>query len=163
MESVAKISGVFAVLKIISADSMENSSLLNLSGFEEVDFAADWAYRVWGQSLEELLIQAAQGLYSVAGAQIASSPTIMREIQLSSSNSENLLVTWLNELLRLNDTEGLGFNQFKILYLDRETLRISVSGAPVQKWLKFIKAVTYKDRPIRETEAGFEATLILSV
>jgi SHS2 domain-containing protein len=57
----------------------------------------------------------------------------------------------------------LGFNQFDIGHLDRQSLQVRVTGAPVKSWLKFIKAVTYHDLSIRETGAGLEATLVIDV
>jgi SHS2 domain-containing protein len=142
---------------------MKDASSLKLCGFEEVDHTADWAYRVWGQTLEELFIEAAIGLYSLAGVRLEQEPKIVREIQLQGIDPESLLVAWLNELLYLHESENLGFERFDILQLDLQTLKVRMSGAPVKTWLKFIKAVTYHDMSIRTTAEAIEATLVLDV
>jgi SHS2 domain-containing protein len=142
---------------------MEGSDLLRPIGFEEVEHTADWAYRVWGETLEELFIQAARGLYYLAGIQLAVAPRITRSIHLQGIDHESLLVAWLNELIHLHESESLGFDDIEILHLDEQTLQAQVAGAPTQQWLKEIKAATYHNLAIRSTELGFEATLVLDV
>ena len=70
-------------------------------GFEEVEHTAEWAYRVWGSTLEELFVRAAKGLYALAGVQSEDSSRIDREIHLEGLDRISLLVAWLNELLFL--------------------------------------------------------------
>jgi SHS2 domain-containing protein len=143
---------------------MQSPDFLNsVAGFEEVEHTADWAYRVWGQNLAELFIQAANGLYAIASVQRGPNSPISRNIQLNGVDYESLLVAWLNELLYLHESEGLGFNKFEILHLDRQNLQAKVSGAPVKNWNKLIKAVTYNNLAIQTTEQGLEATLVLDV
>jgi SHS2 domain-containing protein len=127
---------------------MEGSDLLRPIGFEEVEHTADWAYRVWGETLEELFFHA---------------PRITRSIHLQGIDHESLLVAWLNELIHLHESESLGFDDIEILHLDEQTLQAQVTGAPTQQWLKEIKAATYHNLAIRSTELGFEATLVLDV
>ncbi|OUL23728.1 archease [Nostoc sp. 106C] len=143
---------------------MQSPDFLNsLAGFEEVEHTADWAYRVWGQNLADLFIQAANGLYAIASVQRGANFPVSRNIQLHGVDYESLLVAWLNELLYLHESEGLGFNRFEILHLDRHNLQAKVSGAPVKNSNKLIKAVTYNNLAIQTTEKGLEATLVLDV
>ncbi|MDJ0649175.1 MAG: archease [Xenococcaceae cyanobacterium MO_188.B19] len=131
--------------------------------FEEIEHTADWAYWVKGKNLAELLIQATLGLYSLVGMQLAPEAQTTRSIQLQALDRESLLVAWLNELLYLHESEGLGFEQIEIQHLDETTIQATVTGAPTQQWLKDIKAVTYHNLAIRETESGLEVTLVLDV
>lgn len=133
------------------------------SGFEEIDHTADWSYRVWATSLEELFIQAAIALSTLAGIQLVREIQVNREIQLHGVDYESLLVAWLNELLYLRESENLGFDRFEILALDAENLKVLMSGAPIHHWTKFIKAVTYHNLSINKTDQGFETTLVLDV
>jgi len=41
---------------------------LNVSPYVEVEHTADWALRVWAPTLEELFVDAARGMYELAGA-----------------------------------------------------------------------------------------------
>lgn len=132
-------------------------------GFEEVEHTADWAYRVWGGTIAGLFVQAAEGLYSLAGMELAPTPPLIRRINLQGIDYESLLVAWLNELLYLHNSENLGFDQIEILHLDSNRLEALVTGAPTRQWLKDIKAATYHNLAIHSTESGFEATLVLDV
>ena len=132
-------------------------------GFKEIDHTADWSYRVWAPSLEDLFIQAAIALFTLAGIQLVEGVQVKREIQLHGIDYESLLVAWLNELLYLREGENLGFDRFEILNLNSQNLKVRLSGAPVQDWTKFIKAVTYHNLKIQKTAQGFETTLVLDV
>ena len=131
--------------------------------FEEIEHTADWAYRVRGENLAQLFIHAALGLYTLVGMQLAPEERVTRSIQLKGIDRESLLVAWLNELLYFHESEGLGFEQIEIQHLDETSIQAIVTGAPTQQWLKDIKAVTYHNLAIRETESGLEVTLVLDV
>lgn len=142
---------------------MNHPELFHSAGFEEIEHTADWAYRVWAQSLTELFIQAAIALYKLAEIQLTPESAITRKIQLQGVDHVSLLVAWLNELLYLYESENLGFNQFKILHLNANYLEVEITGTHVQNWQKYIKAVTYHNLSIQQTEKGLEATLVLDV
>ena len=133
------------------------------NNFEEIEHTADWAYRVKGNDLAELFIQAAKGLYNLVGMELTAETKITQFIQLQGIDREALLVAWLNELLYLHESKGLGFDRLEIQDLDGISLRAKVTGATTQQWLKDIKAVTYHNLAIHETESGLEVTLVLDV
>jgi SHS2 domain-containing protein len=142
---------------------MSQTNISRTEGFEEVEHTADWAYRIWGQNLEELFIQAAIGLYTLAGVQLAEKPHLVREIELKGIDRESLLVAWLNELLYLHESENLAFSEFEILQLDSQNLRMRMRGAATRQWDKYIKAVTYNNLAIIQGDRGLEATLVMDV
>ena len=142
---------------------MPSSESPQVNNFEEIEHTADWAYRVRGENLAQLFIQAALGLYFLVGMELASGSRITQEIHLKGIDRESLLVAWLNELLYLHESEGLGFDRLEIQHLDEKNLQAKVTGAPTQQWLKDIKAVTYHNLAIREVESGLEVTLVLDV
>lgn len=142
---------------------MPNSKLTQAKSFEEIEHTADWAYRVRGKNLAQLFIQAALGLYSLVGMKLLQDSQTTRLVQLKAIDRESLLIAWLNELLYLHESEGLGFEQIEIQYLDETNLQASIIGAPTEQWLKDIKAVTYHNLKIGETESGLEVTLVLDV
>ncbi|MGB5637188.1 MAG: archease [Waterburya sp.] len=99
--------------------------------FEEIEHTADWAYRVRGENLAELFIQAALGLYALVGMQLVPGERITRSLQLKAIDRESLLVAWLNELLYFHESEGLGFERLKIQHLDETSIQAKVTGAPL--------------------------------
>ncbi len=151
------------ILKDTNFKIIPSSESAQAKSFEEIEHTADWAYRVRGENLAQLLIQATLGLYSLVGMQLTPGSQTTRSIELKGIDRESLLVAWLNELLYFHESEGLGFEQIKIQYLDETSLQARITGAPTQQWLKDIKAVTYHNLAIRETESGLEVTLVLDV
>lgn len=142
---------------------MKSADNSPLAGFEEIEHTADWAYRVWASNLEELFIQAAQGLYYLVGVQLAASPRVVRNINLEGVDRESLLIAWLNELLYFHESENLGFDCLEILNLEANQIDARVTGATVEQWIKDIKAATYHNVTICSTETGFEVTIVLDV
>jgi SHS2 domain-containing protein len=138
-------------------------SLPPTSGFIEVEHTADWAYHVWGQDMTELFTAAAIGLYSLAGLQLVPQPQPDQTLELQGVDYESLLVAWLNELLYIRESAGLGLMQWQILQLNGHTLRVQITPAPVQVWTKYIKAATYNNLEIQSSDRGVEATLVLDV
>ena len=134
-----------------------------MSPFREIDHTADWALEVWARTREALFVEAARGMYALAGAVPMEAPRTRRLVSLSAGDAESLLVAWLQELLYFTESEGLAFDEFHLAELTAERLEAEVVGAPVQHLAKVIKAVTYHNLAIRETEAGLAVTIVFDV
>jgi SHS2 domain-containing protein len=132
------------------------------AGFREIAHTADWELQVWAPNLSSLLEQAARGMYVLAGTRLKTGPRLDRKIDLQTPDRESLLVEFLAELIYLGEVEGLGFDTFD-LALENEALHAQLSGAPVESQIKEIKAVTYHNLAIRETERGLEANIVFDV
>lgn len=132
-------------------------------GFEEVEHTADWAYKVWGNNLEDILIEAALGLYSLAGMELTEGEEIERHLTIQGIDEETVLIAWLNELLHLHDSENLGFASLEILSLESTKLEVKLKLAPVKTWIKDIKAATYHNLVIKTSDRGLEVTIVLDV
>ncbi|MBF2077573.1 MAG: archease [Synechococcales cyanobacterium T60_A2020_003] len=65
--------------------------------------------------------------------------------------------------LHFHDSENLGFNQIDIQTLTPTDLTVRLRGSPVCHWKKDIKAATYHNLAIIQTDAGIEATIVLDV
>jgi len=132
------------------------------AGFREIAHTADWELQIWAPDLSSLLEQAARGMYVLAGTRLSTGPRLGRKIDLQTADRESLLVGFLAELLYLGEVEGLGFDTFD-LTLEKDVLHARLNGAPVESQIKEIKAVTYHNLNIRETERGFEANIVFDV
>lgn len=130
--------------------------------FEEIDHTADWAFRAFGNDIKELFANAAYALFALEGALDAHS-TLTREIHVAGIDREALLVNWLSELLFLQETKRETYQKFEITKLSDTELTATVHGAHTQPITKFIKAVTYHDLRIQQTEKGWEATVVVDV
>src|SRR5512139_3476701 len=111
-------------------------------GFKEIPHTADWALRVWADDLAALLAEAARAMNSLAGVVIALGAPVSRRIELQERDPESLLVSFLTELLYLQEQEKLAFDHFEVR-LDGNELKADITGGIITTMDKAIKAVTW--------------------
>jgi SHS2 domain-containing protein len=131
-------------------------------GFREIAHTADWELEVWAPDLGTLLVQAARGMYHLAEAKLSSHPRLNRKIEFSFQEPETLLIDFLTELIFLTESEGLAFDQYELQF-EGDQLIALVSGAELESISKEIKAATYHNLIIRESERGLIANIVFDV
>ena len=132
------------------------------SGYLEISHTADWALKVWAPDLPGLFEQAAHGMYALMQIRLQPGGDYECPVDLEAEDTEGLLVSFLSELLYLAEQEGLGFDKFDLAIEDGH-LSGQMIGAPVDSQAKEIKAVTYHNLVVQETEQGFETTIVFDV
>jgi SHS2 domain-containing protein len=131
--------------------------------FEEVDHTADVAIRVWGSDLAELFANAAYGMTCQLADPDDVDPSTERRIAVRADDIEMVLVEWLSELLYLEERDGLLFTEFEIYEVTSSGVQALARGGPVEKVEGHIKAVTFSELDITETDRGFETTIVFDV
>lgn len=133
-----------------------------LHGYEEVDHTADIALRVWGEDFQTLLTQAAEGLYTLMGIVTLTGSSFENVIPIPQGNRETMLVDFLTELLYLSEERGLVLDDFTF---DEEQDKISVrsTGRKILSQERAIKAVTFHNLNVEETETGVITTITFDV
>jgi len=132
--------------------------------FEEVEHMADWALHVRGQDLRQLLVNAARGMSCLLVSDPGAIPVqVERHLTISAFDAESLLVEWLSELAYWAEAELLAFSQFDLSHVTPQSLEAVVRGGHVPSLHKHIKAVTYHNLSIVETDRGLEATVVFDV
>ena len=131
-------------------------------GHQEQPHTADWALDVWSSDVVGLLQQAARGMYALMHARLLAEPREAYRFEMAAPDRETLLVTFLSELLYFTQRDGVAFDRFDLNY-DGERLSAVVEGAPIESLVKEIKAVTYHNLAVRETERGLETTIVFDV
>jgi len=132
--------------------------------FEEIEHTADRALKIYGQNLEELLINAARGLNSLMSAdEVPNSTVITKSIELDAIDAESLLVEWLSELAYWAEAEMLVFSKFDLQNITPTHVKTKIYGRRVTQMEKHIKAVTYHNLEIVKTETGLTATVVFDV
>jgi len=135
--------------------------------YEFVDHTGDIGVRVFGQTLPELFQQAAEALTFI----IADPETIrikeIRKILLEAKTDEELLITWLNELVYLFDTEGLLFKSFEVLSVHDHHFEALAQGEryvqdrhPIKT---AVKAATYHQLKIENHQGVWTAQVIFDL
>jgi protein archease len=131
-------------------------------GFEELPHTADWAMRVWAEDLPGLFAEAAHGMNTLAGVQLAPGPRLDRTYEHEATDSETLLVAFLSELIYLQEQERLGFDIFRI-ELQAAHLAAHMSGSSLVSIQKPIKAVTFYNLKIVPAPRGFVVEIVFDV
>lgn len=133
-------------------------------GYREVPHIADVALEVWGRNLPELFEQAAEGLFSLAvTVEPGASVSAERQVDLSATDLETLLVGWLNELLLLYDECGEGFVDFEVTLPAPGELSAKVRATEDCTGLRAIKAATFHNLAIRQEPGGYRAVVVFDV
>jgi SHS2 domain-containing protein len=121
-------------------------SLLIMS-YRFVDHTADVMVEVEARDREGLFTDAARSLFAILTDLDGIEPRESRQLRIEAEGWEQLLVTWLTELLFLYETELWLFSRFEILELGPNRLeavswgeRMDAERHPIERE---VKAVTY--------------------
>ena len=115
--------------------------------FDIVDHTADVGIIAYGTNMSQAFVNAARALFSLITELDDVEEVMYRDIELTASDEESLLVAWLNELIYLFDAEGIILKRFDITELDSTRLKARSYGEKVDSSkhsLKTgVKAATY--------------------
>ena len=113
--------------------------------YEEIDHTADVGIRAYGQTVDELFANAAEGMFSLIADLTKVKPVGEIEVRLEAEDLSTLLLRWLSELLYLHETQRVVFSSFEV-HVVGTTLDGRARGEAIDKArheLKLaIKAVT---------------------
>ena len=135
--------------------------------FEPLEHTADKGIKAYGCSLDELFENAAFGMFSLMADLDKYTPVVSREISVESTDTEELLRTWLAELLYQFEVDRILFTEFEIKKIKNNRAEGIAKGLPFNpdiEWLgSGIKAVTHHDLSVRRTDDRWEAAVIFDV
>lgn len=141
-------------------------------GFELVEHTADIGLKIYGMDKKELFVNAARGMFFlITGSNIFSvpdKPKVYFKVESNASNIEDLIVSWLNELLYIYDTEFVIFDEYNINFMtekgiDAKIRAIKIEDSPYQI-IKEIKAITYHNLHVYQKKKGrWEANIVFDI
>lgn len=135
--------------------------------YEEIPHTADIAIRTRGKNLKELFANAAYAMFDIIADLEGLKSSLSIDIKLESSSKEDLLVSWLDELLYNFYTKGIIFAEFGIDYISNTQLVARASGRHVgenkNRLKREIKAATYHDLKIKEENDGLSVDIVFDV
>jgi SHS2 domain-containing protein len=134
--------------------------------FQIMDHTADVGIIAYGYTLAEAFESGAKGLLSILVDESNIKHTIIRRLDLQANDLESLLVSWLNELIFLFDSENLIFSRFNISEIDNNHLIALCYGEkidPKRHQVKTgVKAATFHELKI-EDKNGFRLQVLLDI
>ncbi len=138
------------------------------SGFTELEgITADAGINAWGDTLEEAFTGAAEGLASLLADLPESSLKENAPVTVRGENLSSLLVGFLNELIFLEETQGLIPGKIKRLWINGNNLFATVlcakSGSVDPSERSHVKAATYHGLEIDQSGDRIEIKVIFDV
>ena len=141
--------------------------------YEIIEHTADIGIKVYGKNLEALFFNAARAMFEIMLEVVKKKPIFQKAehkkflLNKQGNNLEEVLVAWLSEILYLFSTEGLIMEKTDIERLDSKSVQAELRGIifnPDSYRIKTeIKAVTYHELEIKQTDHGYEAQVIFDV
>jgi len=135
--------------------------------FRTIEHTADIGIEVEADTLADLFAGAAQGMFSIMVPSGTVSPETSRSVNVQANDLEELMFTWLNELLYLLDAEGLLFCRFEVVEIERGRLAATVSGERIDSerhhLSEEVKAATYHWMKVEQRCGSWFARVIFDV
>jgi len=124
------------------------------NGFEIIDHTADVAIAAYGADLKKAFANAALGMFSIITDLDIVNEKVIRDVEVTSEDMKDLLVSWLNELLFICEVDKILFKRFDISELSDTRMLAKCYGEKINlkrhKIKTEIKAVTYHMLKIEE-------------
>jgi len=135
--------------------------------YDIVDHTADIGIRAYGKSLEELFVNAAYGMFDIIADLDGLKTSTSVKINLKAPNAEELLITWLDELIYNFYTKQIIFSEFKIAHLTNTNIKAEAFGKHIgdnrSRLNTEIKAATYHDLKIEEKNKNYQVQIIFDI
>lgn len=138
-----------------------------MTPFRLFEHTADIGIAADGASLSELFHAAADGLMALLGGEPAAHPTESRIVHLAASDSEELLVNWLNEILFQLETRHFFSGVVRILEATPTRLVAELHGEPLDperhSFARMAKAATYHNLQLVESDGRWQARIYIDL
>lgn len=133
----------------------------------EIDHTGDIGITITAPSLSELFERAAWGMFSVLTDMETVRPRQAHALTLQADDREKLLVQWLSELNFLHVTQHDLFSKFTIHELADDRLAATAWGEAIDPERHSvhteIKAITYHQLEVQETDDGWRVQIIFDM
>lgn len=135
---------------------------------EFIEHTADVGIKIKSETLEGLFKEAAFGLLNIMFSFKRANLPLEEEvlIKVESEDVEELLVTWLNELIYLFESKEYAFRSVEIIELKGTFLKAKLECFKVtrEEVACYVKAATYHNLSLHRTNDGsFEAIVIFDI
>ena len=126
---------------------------------------SDVMLEIYGNSPKELFENAAEALFSIICEVKKVKPLKSKKVILKESNLENLMFSWLQQLIARVDIDEMFFSKFNIEKITKESLTATVYGETItpEKGKTVVKSVTNHKYKVEKTDKGYRATIVLDI
>ncbi len=135
--------------------------------YEYFEHQADIGIRGKGNTLAEAFEQAALAMFEIMVDTAELNPNEFQVVKIEANNLEELLITWLSELLFLKDVEGKIYSRFEIESMNDTKILAKIYGEIIDlsrhKLKLEVKAATWTQLAIKKDDNGFIAQCLVDV
>lgn len=135
--------------------------------YNVVDHTADIGIEVESKTLAGLFALSGCAMFDLMVGLSDVRPRQKAEVSLQADTHEELLITWLNELLFRADISGMFFSKFEVESVGGGLLKAAVWGEPYDEYRHsvdlLIKAATYHELAVSRSDRGWSARVIFDV
>ncbi len=135
--------------------------------YKTFDHTADLGIEVYGKDQRELFVNAARALFDLITDLDKIEAKTSLSLNIEAVDREDLLVSWLRELLYFHQSEGYLLNDFVLQDLEEQSLRATAKGEVYEpnrhELLREIKAVTYHQLKITQDKEGWVARMVFDI
>ncbi|MFH0925404.1 MAG: archease [bacterium] len=140
----------------------------SFSPFEFIEHTGDIGVKIYGETIVDFFQNAGKAFTNVLIEDDKKIKEIVRKpIFIKNDGWERILITWLNELLYIFETEQLVFGRYKIKFVTRYRMKVICCGEqfnPSCHELRTeIKAVTYHQLAIKKKNNLWQTIVIFDV
>jgi SHS2 domain-containing protein len=135
--------------------------------FRLLEHTADIGFEAFGTTRREVFANAGRALTNLMVDLEAIVPREELPLRAGASDMPSLLVNWLSEILYRFDAEGWLFRDFEFDELTEHSLAVMARGEKFDRRRHqvklLVKAVTYHQLELKETEEGWRAQVYVDI
>lgn len=135
--------------------------------YQTFDHTADLGIEVYGKDQRELFVNAGRALFDLITNLDNIEVKTTLPLNLEAVDREDLLVSWLRELLYFHQSEGYLLNDFVLHDLEEQSLRATVKGEIYEvnrhELIREIKAVTYHQLKVTWENERWVARIVFDI
>mgnify|MGYP001592942281 CR=1 FL=1 len=126
---------------------------------------SDVMLEIYGKNLSELFENAAEALFSIICEVKKVKPLKAKKIILKESDLENLMFSWLQQLIARVDIDEMFFSKFKIEKITEKSLIATIYGETItpEKGKTVVKSVTNYNFKVEKANKGYRATVVFDI
>ncbi len=136
-------------------------------GFTILDHPSDIGITAQGASLKEAFEEAARGLISIIADLPSVRPAVTRKVAVTGTDTQQLLVKWLSEILYLYDGQQFIAGEFHVDLLTETRLEGFVRGEAFSAVRHHprtdVKAVTYHQISVRTEPDSASVSVVFDI
>lgn len=137
-----------------------------MKDYELLEHTADLKIRAYGKDLSELFSHALKGMFEICRPEVKKQSEVVRQINVSATDLEALLVEFLSQALYLSDVNDETYFRAEVKIKDKDkkkSLKGNIRGKKLERLGLEVKAVTWHDLSVKKNNDHWEAVVLFDI